>query len=89
MYSFLNNLIYIVLPRIREFKGISSHSFDGHGNYNLSINNLFVFPEIEYQYDLFHKNYGLDISIVTTAKTDLECRVLLSNFQLPFNLIKK
>ena len=82
MYTFLTKLIHIVLPRIRDFRGISSTGFDGRGNYNLGLKEQLIFPEISY--DDVTEVRGLDISIVTTAKTDEEARVLLKSFGMPF-----
>ena len=82
MYNFLNKLIHLSLPRIRDFRGISKQHFDGNGNYNLGLKEQLIFPEI--QYDLVKKIHGMNISIVTTAKTDLECLSLLKNFGMPF-----
>ena len=85
MYNFLTKLIHIVLPRIRDFKGISANSFDGRGNYNLGLKEQLIFPEISY--DDVSQLRGLDISIVTTAKTDEEARALLKSFGMPFTAI--
>ena len=82
MYNFLTKLIHIVLPRIRDFRGISPNSFDGRGNYNLGLKEQLIFPEISY--DDVTEIRGLDISIVTTAKTDEEARALLKAFGMPF-----
>nr|YP_009541816.1 ribosomal protein L5 [Neogoniolithon spectabile]AYR06025.1 ribosomal protein L5 [Neogoniolithon spectabile] len=82
MYTFLHKLINLALPRIRDFRGISKNHFDGQGNYNLGIQEQLIFPEIEY--DNIDKIRGLDISIVTSAKTDLEGFTLLKNFGMPF-----
>lgn len=82
MYNFLTKLINIVLPRIRDFRGISPNSFDGRGNYNLGLKEQLIFPEISYS-DVTQIR-GLDISIVTTAKTDEEARALLKAFGIPF-----
>jgi len=82
MYNFLTKLIHIVLPRIRDFRGISPNSFDGRGNYNLGLKEQLIFPEISY--DDVTQIRGLDISIVTTAKTDEEGRALLKAFGIPF-----
>jgi len=84
MYSFLNQLIHIVFPRIREFKALSLENIDINGNYTLSISNLIVFPEIENQLNLFNKLYGMDITIVTSVKRNLETKLLLSSLQVPF-----
>lgn len=82
MYAFLDRLIGISLPRIRDFRGISPKSFDGRGNYSLGIREQIIFPEIEY--DSIDKIRGMDISIVTTAKTDEEGRALLKEMGMPF-----
>lgn len=82
MYNFLNKLVNLALPRIRDFRGISKKHFDGHGNYNIGIKEQLIFPEIEY--DSINKIQGMNISIVTTAKTDLECLLLLKSFGMPF-----
>jgi large subunit ribosomal protein L5 len=82
MYSFADRLINIALPRVRDFHGISSESFDGRGNYTLGIREQLIFPEI--QYDKIDKIRGMDIVFVTTAKTDDESRELLSLFCMPF-----
>lgn len=82
MYTFLTKLIHIVLPRIRDFRGISPNGFDGRGNYNLGLKEQLIFPEINY--DDVTQMRGLDISIVTTAETDEEARALLKSFGMPF-----
>nr|UAD87862.1 ribosomal protein L5 [Gracilaria textorii] len=82
MYDFLNKLINLALPRIRDFRGISSKHFDGRGNYNLGLKEQIIFPEI--QYDDIDKIRGLDITIVTTAKNDAESFALLKEFGMPF-----
>ena len=82
MYNFLNKLITIALPRVRDFRGISKNSFDGRGNYTLGIKEQLVFPEVEY--DQVIKVRGLDIVLVTTAKTNEEALALLTEFGLPF-----
>ena len=82
MYTFLTKLIHIVLPRLRDFRGINPNSFDGRGNYNFGLNEQLIFPEISY--DDITKLRGMDISIVTTAKTDAEALFLLKAFQVPF-----
>lgn len=82
MYIFLEKLITIVLPRVRDFRGISKNSFDGRGNYTLGIKEQLVFPEIEY--DQVIKIRGLDVVMVTTAKSNEEALSLLSEFGLPF-----
>ena len=82
MYDFLYKLINVSLPRVRDFRGISSRSFDGRGNYTLGIKEQLIFPEIDY--DKVNRVRGLDVVIVTTAKTDEEARVLLTEFGMPF-----
>lgn len=82
MYDFLNKLINIALPRVRDFHGVSANAFDGRGNYTLGIKEQLIFPEINY--DKVVKVRGLDIVIVTTAKTDEEGRELLKEFGMPF-----
>ncbi|NEO30076.1 MAG: 50S ribosomal protein L5 [Symploca sp. SIO3C6] len=82
MYSFLNRLINLALPRIRDFRGISPKSFDGRGNYTLGIREQLIFPEVEY--DSIDQIRGMDISIITTAKTDEEGRALLKEMGMPF-----
>jgi large subunit ribosomal protein L5 len=83
MYEFLDRLINIAMPRIRDFRGLSANSFDGCGNYNFGIKEHIVFPEIDY--DKVKRIRGLDISIATTAKTDMEAMALLSGFNIPFS----
>ena len=82
MYEFLDRLITIALPRVRDFRGVSGKSFDGRGNYTLGLKEQLVFPEIDY--DKVDKVRGMDIVICTTAKTDAEARALLKGFQMPF-----
>jgi large subunit ribosomal protein L5 len=82
MYNFLTKLVHIVLPRIRDFRGINRNGFDGRGNYSLGLKEQLIFPEVSY--DDVTQMRGLDISIVTTAKTDEEARALLTHFGLPF-----
>ena len=82
MYEFIDRLINIALPRVRDFRGLSDKSFDGKGNYSLGLKEQFIFPEIEY--DTVDTPRGMDITIVTTAKTDDEARELLKNFNFPF-----
>ena len=82
MYDFLDKLMSIVLPRVRDFKGVSSKSFDGRGNYSMGLKEQLIFPEISY--DQVDKTRGLDICIVTTAKTDEEARELLALIGMPF-----
>jgi len=83
MYDFLDRLITIAMPRIRDFRGISGKSFDGRGNYAMGIKEHIVFPEIEY--DKVDEVWGMDIIIATTAKTDAEAKALLKHFNMPFN----
>ena len=85
MYTFLTKLIHIVLPRIRDFRGINPNGFDGRGNYNLGLKEQLIFPEVSY--DDVTQIRGLDISIVTTAKTDEEARALLKSFGMPFTAV--
>jgi large subunit ribosomal protein L5 len=82
MYEFLDRLVTVALPRVRDFRGISGRAFDGRGNYNLGVKEQIIFPEIEY--DKVDKVRGLNISITTTAKTDEEAKALLSAFRFPF-----
>jgi large subunit ribosomal protein L5 len=82
MYEFLDRLINAVLPRVRDFRGVSSKAFDGRGNYTLGLNDQSVFPEIDY--DSIDKLRGMNITVVTTAATDDEGRSLLSAFGMPF-----
>ncbi|MGF1494091.1 MAG: 50S ribosomal protein L5 [Microcoleaceae cyanobacterium] len=82
MYAFLERLINLSLPRIRDFRGISPKSFDGRGNYSLGVREQIIFPEIEY--DSIDQIRGMDISIITTAKTDEEGRALLKEMGMPF-----
>ncbi|MGB5973158.1 MAG: 50S ribosomal protein L5, partial [Nodosilinea sp.] len=82
MYAFLNRLINLTLPRIRDFRGISPKSFDGRGNYTLVLREQLIFPEIDY--DSIDQIRGMDITIVTTASTDEEGRALLKELGMPF-----
>ncbi|MDG2472127.1 MAG: 50S ribosomal protein L5 [Pseudomonadales bacterium] len=82
MYEFLDRLIAISIPRIRDFRGLNAKSFDGRGNYSMGVNEQIIFPEIEY--DKIDTIRGLDIAITTTAKTDDQGRALLSAFNFPF-----
>lgn len=82
MYEFLDRFVTIALPRVRDFRGISGRSFDGRGNYNVGVKEQIIFPEIEY--DKVDALRGLNISITTTAKSDEECKALLSAFRFPF-----
>ena len=82
MYEFLERLLHVALPRIRDFKGVSTKSFDGHGNYTLGIKEQLIFPEIKY--DDVIAIHGMDITITTTARTDAEGRALLKHVGIPF-----
>ena len=83
MYEFLDRLITVAMPRIRDFRGISGKSFDGNGNYAMGLKEHLVFPEIDF--DKVDENWGMDIVIATTAKTDDEAKALLKAFNMPFN----
>ena len=83
MYDFLDRLITIAMPRIRDFRGVSGKSFDGRGNYAMGIKEHIVFPEIDF--DKIDEAWGLDVVIATTAKTDAEAKALLKLFNMPFN----
>ena len=82
MYEFLDRLVTVALPRVRDFRGVSAKAFDGRGNYNLGVKEQIIFPEIEY--DKVDAVRGLDIAITTTAKTDDEAKALLAAFRFPF-----
>jgi large subunit ribosomal protein L5 len=82
MYEFLDRLISIAIPRIRDFRGVSGRSFDGRGNFNLGVKEQIIFPEIEY--DKIDALRGLNITIATSAKNDEEARALLTAFNFPF-----
>ena len=82
MFEFLDRLITVALPRVRDFRGVSSRAFDGRGNYNIGVKEQIIFPEVEY--DKIDALRGLNISITTTAKTDDECKALLAAFRFPF-----
>ena len=82
MYEFLDRLVNLALPRVRDFRGVNPNAFDGRGNYALGIKEQFIFPESEY--DKIDKTRGMDVIIVTTAKTDEEARELLRLFNMPF-----
>jgi large subunit ribosomal protein L5 len=82
MYEFLDRLVTIAFPRMRDFRGVSGRAFDGRGNYNIGLKEQIIFPEIEY--DKIDKLRGLNISITTTAKTDEEAKALLASFRFPF-----
>ena len=82
MYEFLDRLVTVALPRVRDFRGISGRGFDGRGNYNMGVKEQIIFPEIEY--DKIDAIRGMNITITTTAKTDAEAKALLSAFRFPF-----
>jgi large subunit ribosomal protein L5 len=82
MYEFLDRLINVALPRVKDFRGIKATGFDGHGNFSLGITEQIIFPEIDF--DKIEKVSGLNISIVTNAKTDNDARALLTKFGMPF-----
>ena len=82
MYEFFDRLVNIALPRVKDFRGISGNAFDGHGNYSLGIEEQIIFPEIDF--DKIEKVAGLNVVIVTTAKTDAEARAFLGKFGMPF-----
>lgn len=82
MYEFLDRLVNIALPRVRDFRGLSAKSFDGRGNYNFGLKEQIVFPEVSY--DKISNIMGMDITIVTSAVKDSDCKLLLSKFNVPF-----
>jgi large subunit ribosomal protein L5 len=82
MYEFLDRLVTVALPRVRDFRGVSGRAFDGRGNYNIGVKEQIIFPEIDY--DKVDALRGLNISITTTAKTDEEAKALLGAFRFPF-----
>ena len=82
MFEFLDRLVTVALPRVRDFRGISGKGFDGRGNYNMGVKEQIIFPEIEY--DKIDALRGMNISVTTTAKTDAEARALLGAFKFPF-----
>jgi large subunit ribosomal protein L5 len=82
MYEFLDRLITVALPRVRDFRGVSGRSFDGQGNFALGLKEQLVFPEVDY--DSVDATRGLDVVVVTTAKTDVEAKSLLKGFDMPF-----
>jgi large subunit ribosomal protein L5 len=82
MFEFLDRLVTVALPRVRDFRGVSGKSFDGRGNYNMGVREQIIFPEIEY--DKIDALRGLNITVTTTAKTDEEAKALLSLFKFPF-----
>jgi len=83
MYEFLDRLITVAMPRVRDFRGVSGKSFDGRGNYAMGMKEHIVFPEIDF--DKVDENWGMDIVITTTANTDAEAKALLKHFNMPFN----
>ena len=82
MFEFLDRLVTVALPRVRDFRGVSARSFDGRGNYNLGVKEQLIFPEIEY--DKVDAIRGMNISITTTASSDAEAKALLAAFKFPF-----
>jgi large subunit ribosomal protein L5 len=82
MFEFLDRLVAVALPRVRDFRGVSGKGFDGRGNYNMGVKEQIIFPEIEY--DKIDALRGMNISVTTTAKTDEEARALLAAFKFPF-----
>ena len=82
MYEFLDRLVSVALPRVRDFRGVSGRAFDGRGNYNMGVKEQIIFPEIEY--DKIDVLRGMNITITTTAKTDAEAKALLTAFKFPF-----
>jgi large subunit ribosomal protein L5 len=82
MYEFMDRLVNVALPRVRDFRGVSAKSFDGRGNYNMGVKEQIIFPEIDY--DQVDALRGMDIAITTTAKTDAEAKALLEAFRFPF-----
>jgi large subunit ribosomal protein L5 len=83
MYDFLDRLINVALPRVKDFRGVNPNAFDGHGNYSLGVTEQIIFPEIDY--DSIERITGLNITIVTTAQTDREARALLDKLGMPFS----
>jgi large subunit ribosomal protein L5 len=82
MYEFIDRLVSVALPRVRDFRGIGGKGFDGQGNFNMGVKEQIIFPEIEY--DKIDKIRGMNITITTSAKTDAECKALLTAFKFPF-----
>jgi len=82
MYEFMDRLVNVALPRVKDFRGINQNAFDGHGNYSLGITEQIIFPEIDF--DKIERVAGLNIAIVTTARTDAEAKAFLSKFGMPF-----
>ena len=83
MYDFLDRLVTIALPRVRDFRGVKGSAFDGRGNFAMGLKEHIVFPEIEY--DKIDQMWGMDIIIATTARTDAEAKALLKHFNMPFS----
>jgi large subunit ribosomal protein L5 len=82
MYEFLDRLVNVALPRVKDFRGVNQNAFDGHGNYSLGITEQIIFPEIDF--DKIERVAGLNVAIVTTAKTDAEAKAFLAKFGMPF-----
>ena len=82
MYEFLDRLVNVALPRVKDFRGVNQNAFDGHGNYSLGLTEQIIFPEIDF--DKIERVAGLNIAIVTTARTDAEAKAFLSKFGMPF-----
>jgi large subunit ribosomal protein L5 len=82
MYEFLDRLVNVALPRVKDFRGINQNAFDGHGNYSMGLTEQIIFPEIDF--DKIERVAGLNIAIVTTARTDAEAKAFLSKFGMPF-----
>jgi large subunit ribosomal protein L5 len=82
MYEFLDRLVNVALPRVKDFRGVNANAFDGHGNYSLGITEQIIFPEIDY--DKIEQVTGMNIAVVTTAKTDAEAKSLLAKLGMPF-----
>ncbi len=82
MYEFLDRLVNVALPRVKDFRGVNQNAFDGHGNYSMGITEQIIFPEIDF--DKIERVAGLNVAIVTTAKTDAEAKALLAKFGMPF-----
>ena len=82
MYEFMDRLVNVALPRVKDFRGINQNAFDGHGNYSLGVTEQIIFPEIDF--DKIERVAGLNVAIVTTAKTDAEAKAFLSKFGMPF-----
>jgi large subunit ribosomal protein L5 len=82
MYEFMDRLVNVALPRVKDFRGVSQNAFDGHGNYSLGITEQIIFPEIDF--DKIERVAGLNVAIVTTARTDAEARAFLAKFGMPF-----